>query len=81
MRFPTESSLLTSQDVQKVNLTLRELDFSLKEVYFGALDLELDFRLQHDFHLTTDHIIDLQNWVAKKFAKFLHLSLDQSWGP
>ena len=61
--------------LKEVNLSLRELDFSLKEVYFGALDLELDFRPQHDFHLTTVHIMDLQNRVAK------NLSLDQSWGP
>ena len=24
------------------------------------------------------HILELQRWVAKKFAKFLHLSLDSS---
>ena len=56
--------------LKEVNLTLREVDFSLKEVYFGALDLELDFRLQNDFHLTTVHIMDLRNWVAKNLQNF-----------
>ena len=26
------------------------------------------------------HILGLQKWVAKIFAKFLHLSWDSSWG-
>ena len=45
---------------------MKEVDFSLKEVDFGALDFRLDFGLCLGFNLKTVQIMDLQNWVAKK---------------